>query len=416
LPLSENENGGPGPLQVAPGTPRRLRIMVGGLALVLAAGFVIVEALHISSERRLAADSIRQAAAATPVEVVTARRVPAGRPLTLPGETAAWYESVIYARVNGYVRGWSADIGDHVQKGQVLATIETPELDAALAAAKAKLRAAEAQVNLREAEANFAETTYTRWRDSPKGVVSEQEREDKKALYASAQANLAAAHAEVNVDQSEVDRLNSFVEFKQVTAPYGGTITERRIDIGNLVSAGSSAQTTPLYRMSKADPIRVFVEVPQSAATDLMKAGTPAEVTANDLAGRHFKGQVSRTAEAIDPKSRTFRAEIDLPNPDLALLPGMYVQVAFELANNNTVQVPASAMVFRPDGPHVAVVDKDERVHFAAVAIARDDGSVIELSSGVAEGDKVVLNISNQIGEGDKATVAAIDGKPAAGK
>lgn len=416
MPLSENENGGHSPLKFAPNTARRLRAMVGGLALFLAAGFIIVEVRHIRIDRRLAADSIRQAASATPVEVVTAKSLPTGRPLSLPGETAAWFESVIYARVNGYVGSWSADIGDHVEKGQILASIETPELDAQLAAAKAKLRASDAQVNLREAEANFAETTYIRWRDSPKGVVSEQEREDKKALYASAQANLAAAHAEVNVDQSEVDRLNSFVEFKQVTAPYSGTITERRIDIGNLVSAGSSAQTTPLYRMSKADPIRIFVEVPQSAATDLMKPGIAAEVMANDLAGRRFKGKVTRTAEAIDPKSRTFRAEIDLPNPDLALLPGMYVQVEFELPNNGAVQVPASAMLFLPDGPHVAVVDADSKVHFASVAIARDDGSVIELSSGVANGDKVVLNISNQVGEGDKVEVTAIDGARVAGK
>ena len=394
------------------GTGRRLKILAGGLLVVLLAGFLIVHTMRSARERRLATEAAALSSAPPAVEVVTAQSAPAGRPLVLPGETAAWYESVIYARVNGYVGSWSADIGDHVKRGQLLATIETPELDAELAAAKAKLRSAEAQVKVREAAADFAETTYIRWRDSPKGVVSEQEREDKKAQYEGAQAELTAARAQVNVDQAEVDRLNSFEQFKRVTAPYDGTVTERRIDIGNLVSAGSSSQTTPLYRMATADPIRVFVEVPQSAAADLMKVGVPAEITVGETAARHFSGKVTRTSEAIDPQARTFRAEIDLPNEESALLPGMYVQVAFQLANAGTVQVPASALVFRADGPHVAIEGAGERVHFVPVSIARDDGSVVELGKGVSPGDKVVLNISNQIVEGQQVHVTTEDGHP----
>jgi RND family efflux transporter MFP subunit len=386
--------------------------MVGGLAIFLAAGFVIVEVMHWRNASRLSDEAKQALTAAVPVEVVIAKGTPQGAPLTLPGETAAWFESVIYARVNGYVANFTSDIGDHVKKGQVLALIDTPELDAALAGAKARLEAGEAAVKLREAEANFAETTYARWRDSPKGVVSEQEREDKKAQNASAQANLAAARANANVYKTEVEGLTSTVQFKQVTAPYDGTITERRIDIGNLVSAGSSSSTTPLFRMSKADPIRIFVEVPQSAAGDLMKPGVAVDITSNDLAGRHFKGTISRTAEAMDPKSRTFRVEIDLANPDLALLPGMYVQVAFAMANHGTVQVPAAAMLFRSDGPQVALVDAEQKVHFSKVSIARDDGGQLELQSGVKPDDKVVLNISSQVREGDQVKIAAVDGKP----
>ena len=392
------------PTSFRPGTGRRLKLMVGGLALVLAAGFLTMRVARSHHDSVLTGQAVKDASAPIPVEVVTAMAGKAGLPLTLPGQTAAWYESTIYARVQGYVGSWLVDIGDHVKKGQVLATIETPELDADLLAAKAKLRVSDAEQLRRQAEAEFADTTYTRWRDSPKGVVSDQEREDKKAQDASAKANLEAAKAQVALDQAAVDRLNSFQQFKQVTAPYAGTITERRIDIGDL-----STSTTPFFRMVKADPIRILVDVPQSAAPDLMKPGIEADVL---VAGKHIAGKTTRTSEAIDTHARTFRAEIDLPNPDLTLLPGMYVEAAFQLAGQGTVQVPASAMLFRSDGPHVARVDAQQKVHFAAVTIARDEGSVIEIGSGLVPGDKVVLNISNQVAEGDTVRITAIDGKP----
>lgn len=396
-----------------PGTGRRLKLMVGGLIVILAAGFLVMRVTRSLHDRALTQEAMQAASAPQPVEIITAHPAEAAQTLSLPGETAAWFESTIYARVNGYVGNWTADIGDHVKKGQVLATIETPELDADLAAAKAKLRAANAEVNRREAEAQFAETTYARWRDSPKGVVSEQEREDKKAQNAGAQANLESAKAAVAVDQAELDRLNSFQQFKQVTAPYAGTVTERRIDIGNLVSAGSSPQTTPLYRMAKSDPIRVFVDAPQNASSELMKGSVEADIAAADVAGRHFTGKVTRTSEAIDPKARTFRVEVDLANEDEALRPGMYVRATFKLATAGQIQVPASAMLFRSDGPHAAVVGADAKVHFLPVAIARDDGSSLEIGQGLKAGDKVVLNISNQVSDGDTVNITAIDGKPA---
>src|SRR6202011_2754322 len=199
-------------------------------------------------------------------DVIVARPASVGQDLVLPGQTAAWYETTIYARVNGYVAKWLVDIGDHVKKGQVLATIETPELDAELAAARAQLKASEAQVNARDAEAKFSKTTNERWRDSPKGVVSEQERESKKADYETAEARLYAANAQVALDKSRVDQYSAMAEFKLVKAPFDGTITERKIDVGNLVTAGSMTTTTPLYRMAQTEPLRVFVDVPQRAS------------------------------------------------------------------------------------------------------------------------------------------------------
>jgi RND family efflux transporter MFP subunit len=338
--------------------------------------------------------------------VVVVHNASAASTLTLPGETAAWYESTIYARVNGYVAKWYVDIGDHVTSGQLLASIETPELDAELVAARAKLRVAQAQVKVKQADAAFATSTYARWRDSPKGVVSEQEREDKKAGNASAAAELEAARAQVNLDRADVDRLSAFEQFKRVTAPYDGQIIERRIDIGNLVTAGSSSNTTLLYRMSQDNPIRVFVDVPQSAAADLMKVGVPAQIAAGDSSGRSIAGTIARTSDAVDPKARTFRAEVDIPNTDSRLVPGLYVQVSFQLPNSGMSQVPAAALVFSAGGPKVAVVANDDTVRFRDVTIGRDDGDKVELRSGVSDGERLVLNISNQIADGEKVRVS----------
>ena len=271
--------------------------------------------------------------------------------LTLPGETHAWYESTIYARVTGYVAKWNVDIGDHVSKGQVLAEIETPELDAQFVAAQAKLKATKADVRVAEAEAEFARTTYARWRDAPAGVVSEQEREDKKAAFDSAVARLEAARAHVALDQADVDHFAAFEKFKSVTAPYDGTIIERRIDIGNLVTAGSLSGTMPLYRMTKDDPMRVWVDVPQSAAADLMKCGVPVAIATNQSPGREVEGRIVRTAEAIDPQARTFRVEIDVPNPKGALVSGMYVQAALRCPVKGSCKCRQRPSSSGPRGP-----------------------------------------------------------------
>jgi RND family efflux transporter MFP subunit len=297
------------------------------------------------------------------------------------------------------------DIGDHVAKGQVLAIIETPDLDAELGAARAQLQASQAQVGARRAEAEFSKTTNERWRDSPKGVVSEQERESKKADYESSEARLNAAVAQVALDKSKVDQYAAMAEFKQVTAPFDGTITERKIDVGNLVTAGSGSSTTSLYRMAQTDPLRVFVDVPQSASGELMTAGVPAEIRATGAVGGVFSGKIARSAESINAQARTMRVEVDMPNAGHALVPGMYVNVAFRLPPRGLVDVPAAALIFRASGTQVAQVDAGGKVRFQDVVIARDNGSLVELASGVKPGDRLVLNISSQIAAGQTVAV-----------
>jgi RND family efflux transporter MFP subunit len=390
------------------GTARRLSFIAAAVVIALGCGFLFVHHKNATTEANLASATRQEMSEKPRVDVVTVTSPTEMQPLMLPGETAAWYESTIYARVSGYVDKWFVDIGDQVKAGQTLATIDTPELDAELLAAKAKLNASEAQVAVKQAQANFAKTTYERWRGSPKGVVSEQEREDKKANSAEAVAELNAAQAQVGLEQADVDRLSAFEQFKQVKAPFDGTIIQRRIDIGNLVTAGSTASTSPLYQITKDDPMRVFVDAPQRVAPELMKSGELVTITGNDLRNQRFEGKVARTAKAINPTARTLRVEIDLPNPDHALVPGMYVQVSFELKNSGLVQVPAAALLFRSKGPQVAVIDEDGVVSIKDVTIARDDGNVVEIGSGLVIGDKVALNLSTQIVDGEKVKINEI--------
>ena len=227
---------------------RILRVVLA-LALALGLGFFFVRHEKTGADTQLAISTREAAAQAPVVDAVTIAPSPPTQSLSLPGETAAWDETPIYARVNGYVAKWNVDIGDHVQVGQTLATIDTPELDAELLAAKAKLNASVAQVAVKQARADFAKTTEDRWREFPKGVVSDQEREDKKAGSAEAIAELNEARAQVMLQQADVDRLTALTQFKAVKAPFEGTIVQRQIDTGNLVTAGSTANTTSLYRL-----------------------------------------------------------------------------------------------------------------------------------------------------------------------
>jgi RND family efflux transporter MFP subunit len=401
-PMPRRAKHEPSPMNRSRPAGSGLRWLAIALAIALAAAFVVVRQIKSNAATELADDTKTESSALPVVEIVPAEPAPATWNLKLPGETAAWYDSKIYARVNGYVGKWVNDIGDHVEKGQILATIETPDLDADLAAAKAKLAASGAQVQVKQADADFAKSTYERWRDSPAGSVSKQEQESKKAGYESAEAQLAAAKAQVETDEADVARLTALTEFKLVKAPFAGIVTQRNIDIGNLVTAGSTSSTMPLYRISADDPIRIFVDAPQSASSQFLKPNVAATITTIGPAPQQFEGKVTRTSMSINDQARTLRVEIDIPNSNQTLVPGMYVEVAFELKSGGAAQVPAAAMIFRAKGPQVAVVDGDDHIRFRDVTIGADNGNVLEIAEGVKVGDKVALNVSSQIADGEK--------------
>jgi RND family efflux transporter MFP subunit len=400
-----NDSPGDASTEFDPNTGRRLKKGAVIFAVVLVVLFVAVRVDRFFKDRALAHGAEQTSSAPHLVDVVAAEPVGAVQHLALPGQTEAWHSSTIYARVNGYVGKWFVDIGDRVHKGQVMAVIETPDLDAQLAGARAQLQAAQAQVMVRRAQAEFTKSTYERWRDSPKGVVSDQEREQKQADYHSAEASLKSAEADVTLDQARVNQYVAMSEFKQVTAPYDGIVSQRDIDIGNLVTAGSTSSTTPLYVMTQNDPMRVFVDVPQSAAADLMEGRIPVQVQVPGNEGRTYTGSVTRTSQAINQQARTLHVEVDIPNAQQALVPGMYVKVGFGLQPKGLVQIPAAALIFRSGGPQVAYVDKTDHISFRNVTIARDNGNAIELGSGVSPGDELALNVSSQIGDGDLVQV-----------
>jgi membrane fusion protein, multidrug efflux system len=374
------------------------------IAFVLGGAFFAVSNIRAREKYELKRETASIVSALPRVDVMEVKPAPQSQTLTLPGETSAWYRTTIYSRVNGYLDKWYVDIGDRVKKGQVLATIDTPDLDSQLDAAKAELNAAEAETKVKEAEAEFARTSYDRWRDSPTGVVSVQEREAKKAAFDSSIAQLNAARARVNVDQAKVNGLISLAAFKSVTAPFDGVITERRIDPGDLVTAGSTASTTPLFVIEQSDRIRVFTSVPQDVAEKL-KIGSPVKVLTGGESGRAYEGQIVRTTGSLDPRARTMRVEADLANPDYALASGMYVRTQIQFINHASMQLPASALIFRSAEPQVAVVGRDDKIEFRNVVIASDDGNSVEISSGVSEGEHVALNISSRILNGQKVAV-----------
>jgi membrane fusion protein, multidrug efflux system len=396
------------PTAFDPGTGRRIKRAFVIVAALLFIAFLAVRADRYFEDRGVRVSTQQAAVAPRAVEVIEAKPVGAVQRFALPGQTAAWHASTIYARVNGFVGKWQADIGDQVHKGQVLAVIETPDLDAQLLAARAQLKAAQAQLLARKAEVEFTQSTYERWRDSPKGVVSEQEREQKRADHDGAMARLKSAEADVALDQAHVDQYTALSQFKEVTAPFDGTVTERHIDIGNLVTAGSTTATTPLYVMTQNDPMRVFVDVPQNAAAELASQHGSVEVESGN-GGKTYSATVARTAQALDTRARTMRVEVDLANSQQVFVPGMYVKVGFALEPKGAVEVPAAALTFGSGGAQVARVDRADRIAFAPVTIARDDGNVVELSSGVSPGDRLVLNVSSQILDGDLVQPKLLD-------
>jgi RND family efflux transporter MFP subunit len=387
---------------------------IAGSALVVAIGIAVGGILirrHNESEVTKWTNELAVPAVATvkPKQGVT------GQQISLPGDIEAWYEAPIYARVSGYLKAWYFDFGAHVTKGQLLAEIDAPDLDAQLAAAQAKLTSAEAQVKVREAERNFAETTYARWRDSPKGVVSEQETESKKAEYGSADARYNAAIAEANVNKSQVDQLTALEAFKRIVAPFDGIVTQRNTDVGALINAGSGVGggTGPqLFRVADVHEMRVFVQVPQEMSANI-RAGLTAEMTLPQYPDKTFKAVVSTTSEAINKTSRTLLVELHAKNTDNLLQPGTFTQVRFNLADNpGTMRIPTSALIFREDGAQLALLGPGNTVQLKSVKLGRNLGTEFEVLSGLTMSDTVINSPPDSLSEGEVVKVAN-DSQPA---
>jgi RND family efflux transporter MFP subunit len=343
------------------------------------------------------------------VAIISPKQGVTGQQIALPGDIEAWYEAPIYARVSGYLKVWHFDIGSHVEKGQLLAEIDAPDLDAQLAAAKARLVSAEAQVNVREAERNFAQTTYARWRDSPRGVVSEQETEAKKAEFGSSEARYKAAQAEANVNRSQVDQLTALEAFKRIGAPFDGILTQRNTDVGALINAGSGVgggNGPQLFRVADVHEMRVFVQVPQEMSAN-MRAGLTAELSLPQYPDKTFQAVVSATSEAINKTSRTLLVELHSKNADGLLQPGTFAQVRFNLADNpGALRIPTSALIFRENGAQLAILGSGNKVELKTVRLGRNLGTEFEVLGGLSASDVVINSPPDSLSQGEVVRVA----------
>ena len=311
--------------------------------------------------------------------------------LVLPGTLLGAVQAPIAARASGYLRRWHKDIGSRVAKGDLLAEIDTPEIDQQLSQAVA---AREQTASSR----TLAKSTAERWEALHKrDAVSQQELDERRSTFAQASANLAAAEA-------NVERLRQMEAFKRVVAPFAGVITRRNVDVGDLIDAGGGSGRT-MFVLTQTDSLRVYVNVPQSYS-QLVKIGQEVTVTQVELTGQVFRGHVVRTAASIDAATRMMQIEVALPNRDGLLLPGAYVEVSLPLAASKTLTIPANALLIRAEGLRVAVLDDKSTIRIRPVKVGRNFGETVEVLDGVTTSDQLVLNPSDSLSEGDKVVVA----------
>jgi RND family efflux transporter MFP subunit len=377
------------PPKLPPATPRKALFMIAVVVLALVAGAVITMLMRIHSSRVLAQETERESVPTVAVLHPTLEKP--DEELVLPGSLLAFEESPIYARTNGYLLHWYKDIGSRVTKGELLADIDTPEVDQELMQARATRQQIVAQMDL--AKINSDRYLSLRTTDS----VSQQEADQQASGYQQAKANLDANDANVR-------RLQELEAFKHVYAPFSGVLTKRNVDPGALINAGGTGKE--MFDMARVDPLRVYVSVPQTYAPAI-KNGMEAWVTLQELPGQKFKGTVARTAESIDPTTRTLLTEVDVPNKDGRLLPGSFGEVHFKPGiSGQKVTLPVNTMLFRQEGPRVAVVGSDNKVQLRPITIGRDYGSTLEILGGVDVGDQVVINPADSLEEGQQVNIA----------
>jgi RND family efflux transporter MFP subunit len=365
-----------------PGARRRTAILVAAAALAVLV-LVIYSGIHsrAMAEARLA-QRTEQAAIPT-VDVVFPREGAPTQEIVLPGNTQAFSDSPIYARTSGYLKRWYFDIGAHVQKGQLLAEIETPEVDQQLLQARADLDTAQANLNI-------AKITATRWQDLvSNGSVSQQETDQ-------AVSNLSAVKAAAESSAANVRRLEQLQSFEKIYAPFDGIVTARNTDIGALIDAGANTQPRELFHMAAIRTLRLYVSVPE-VYSRAARSGAPATLTLDEFPGRIFHGTLVRNANSIDVASRTLLVEVDVDNPTGQLLPGAYVFVHLKLPDETrSVIIPSNTLIFRKEGLQVGLV-RNGKAELVPVKIGRDYGNTVEIVSGVQATDAVIVDPSDSL-------------------
>jgi RND family efflux transporter MFP subunit len=412
----------PGLSAVPPPSRRSLWLLALVLVVLIVAGFLKGYIPHRRNEATLVAEAGAASLELPTVTVVGVERSAATGTLVLPGNIEAVTEAPVLARANGYILHRYVDIGDRVKSGQLLAEIEAPELDqqvnqarAALDQSHAALEQATANLQQGQAQEQLAKVTADRWKNLvAKGAVSRQENDTYQSQWVAAQANVqaldkavASARSNIAAAQANLSRLTELQDYKSVRAPFAGVITVRNVDVGALVSEAS----TLLYRIAQTDRLRTYVNVPQADA-DSVRVGQVARLSIVDLAGHQFSGAVTRTANSLDPATRTLLTEVQVTNSGGLLLPGMYAQVDLTTPRRNpSLLIPGDTLVVRSNGPQVGVVGADHIVHFQRLQLGRDYGDKIEVLSGLEAGQQVVVNPGDTVQEGAKVNPVPLPAK-----
>lgn len=356
------------------------------LAVSAAIGLVVYRGIHARASAEADLKSAADEAAVSTVSVVHAQTGAPSQEITLPGNVQAFTETPIYARTNGYLKSWHFDIGAHVTRGELLAEIETPEVDKQLQQARADLETAKANLNL-------AKSTAERWQALlQSNSVSKQETDEKISDLSVKQAAYEGSAANVN-------RLEDLQSFQKVYAPFDGVVTARNTDFGALVSAGVNGTGKELFHLAAIRKLRVFVNVPQTYSR-ASRPGAVAAITVAEFPGKTFRGVLARTANSIDPASRTLLTEVDIDNPSGELLPGTYVSVHLKLPGEvRSLILPSNTLIFRSEGLRVAVV-RNGHAQLVPVTVGRDYGDRVEVLSGIKPGDAVVADPSDSLIDG----------------
>jgi RND family efflux transporter MFP subunit len=369
------------------------KLAVGVLAFVLAVAAVVVAGVLPRLKSRAALRTETLTLAAPTVTVVQPKVGAPAQEIVLPSNMQAFTDSPIYARTNGYLRHWYVDIGARVKAGELMADIETPEVDEQMQQVRADLDTARANLQLSEITAK----RYTGL--LAQNSVSQQETDN-------ATSDLAAKRSMVESAQANLKRLQDLQSFEKIYAPFNGVVTARKVDIGDLIDAGSSGGAArELFHVADTHVLRVFVNVPQ-AYSPTAKPGLKADVTLNEFPGRHFEGTLVRTADAIDLSTRTLLVEVDVPNPTGELLPGAYAEVHFKIpAVTRTYIIPVAALLFRSEGLRVATVQPDGRALLKQITLGRDFGNVVEVNGGLDGNESIMENPPDSIVDGEQVRV-----------
>lgn len=403
------------PPVVPPPAPRRgssAPLVLFAVVLVLggSGAYVVHRALTRSEALQEGAARISELPV---VKVVAVRRTAPEETLTLPGTTLADQQTPLYARVNGYLKSFLHDLGDAVKKGELVAEIDSPEVDQQLRQARATLGVAQAALLQAQANQELAKVAADRWAGLVKEkAVSQQEADEKRLTLAAREADVEAARASIKAQEANVKRLEELSSFKQIVAPFDGVITARNVEVGTLVSEGSGTGARELFLMVQEQTLRLHVPVPEPYAPSI-HLGMETALSFGAYPGTAFTGKVSRMSGAVDPASRTRLVELLVPNADGRLLPGMYAQVTFKLHREaQPLLMPSNALLIRPEGTLVAFVDGAQVVHYRKVQVGRDFGTQIEIVSGLSENDTVMANPGTVIREGQKVEAHREAGSP----